>query len=388
MSQYRTLNQLLLVKVETTSGEDASPALSDAILIENPSAAAELQTIETNEVTGSLDSRAPIPAGGWRNFSGRVYLKGSGSAGTAPEFDPLLQISTLAPTTLGAPVTGTAQGGAAGSITLASGASSTTDLYKAIPVTTTGGTGSGQTRLATGYNGTTKVLTVKPNWTITPDNTTTYSIPANVRYLAQSSVLKTATVARYLPRADAGDSKLEKVVGCCANAVFTLQARQGCFIDFTGRGSLVAPTDVTPLSAPTYDDVRPLPLLSATIYIDQTQARLSNFTLDLGNEVTMEEDPSTGFGYSTAGITRRRMGGTLRLPKELEATRNAFTAWATGAEATLTLFWGSVAGNKVSVLVDNLVYTGVTDEDVDGFAYDSLPFRLNSADDSFYITFY
>jgi hypothetical protein len=388
MSQYRTLNQLLLVKVETTSGVDISPALSDAILVENPTSPAELQTVETDEVTGSLDARAPIPAGGWRNFTGRVYLKGSGTGGTAPEVDPLLQISTLAPTTLGAAATGTAQAGAAGSITLAVGASGTNDLYKALPITTTGGTGSGQTRIITGYNGTTKVATVKPNWSVTPDNTTTYSVAASVRYHAQSSILKTATIARYLHRADACDSKLEKIVGACANAAFTIQARQGCYIDFTARGSLVAPDDVTNPGAPTYDDVRPLPFLSATVYVDQTSTQLSNFTLDLGNEVTMEEDPRTAFGYGVAGITRRRMGGTLRLPKELESVRDAFTAWATGSEATITAFWGSVAGNRVAILVDNVVYTGVTDEDVDGFAYDSLPFRLNSADDSFYVTFY
>lgn len=388
MSQYRTLNQLLLVKLEVTSGTDSSPALSDAILIENPQSPADLQTIETNEVTGSLDARAPIPAGGWRNFSGRVYLKGSGSGGTAPEFDPLLQISTLAPTTLGVAVTGTAQAGAAGSITLASGASSTANIYKGVPITTTGGTGSGQTRIVTGYNGTTKVATVHPDWDTNPDNTTTYSIPANVRYHAQSTTLKTATVARYLHRADGGNSKLEKIVGACANAVFTLQARQGCFIDFTARGGLVAPEDVSNPGAPTYDDVRPLPLLGAYLHIDNATARLSNFTVDLGNEVTMEEDPGAAFGYDVAGITRRRMGGTLRLPKELESVRNAFTSWSTGAEAMLTARWGSVAGNRVALLVDNMVYTGVTDEDVDGFAYDSLPFRLNSADDSFYITFY
>lgn len=77
---------------------------------------------------------------------------------------------------------GTAQAGAAGTITLASTAP-TFDLAGCI-VKTTGGTGGGggsgsqgnQARVITAYNGSTKVATVEPNWETTPDNTTTYAI--------------------------------------------------------------------------------------------------------------------------------------------------------------------------------------------------------------------
>lgn len=389
MSQYRSLNQLWAAKVETTTGTDASPsATTDAILVEDPRAALELQTIDTNEVTGSLDARAPIPAGGFGTSTGRVWLRGSGAAGTAPEFDPLMQGASLKPDTLGSAVTGTAQAGATGSITLASGASSTTDIYKGRIITTTGGTGSGQTRICTGYNGTTKVATVKPNWTVTPDGTTTYSIPASVRYVAQSAVLKTLTIDRYRHRADGGLSRLDKILGAAGNMRLTLQARQGCFLDFDYRGGLAEPTDVTYPGAPTYDDVRPVPFMAAYCFIDQDRARLNNFTLDLGNQVTMEEDPNAPYGYDVAGITRRRMGGSLRLPMELLSVRNSFTSWKTGQEYTLTSYWGTVAGNKIAVLIDNIVFTGVGEEDVEGFAYDGLPYRLNSADDSVYLTFY
>lgn len=72
--------------------------------------------------------------------------------------------------------TGTAQAGAAGSITLASTAPATNDILNGYKVMTTGGTGSGQTRYITDYNGTTKVATVSPIWDTNPDNTTTYEI--------------------------------------------------------------------------------------------------------------------------------------------------------------------------------------------------------------------
>lgn len=81
-------------------------------------------------------------------------------------------------------ITGTAQAGAAGTITLASGASAVDDFYNGCLVQTTGGTGGAggsgnlgnQVRMITDYAGSTKVATIEPNWEVTPDSTTTYKV--------------------------------------------------------------------------------------------------------------------------------------------------------------------------------------------------------------------
>lgn len=62
----------------------------------------------------------------------------------------------------------TAQNGANGSITLDAGASSVTDFYKGTRIYLTAGTGAGQSRLCTAYNGTTKVATIEPDWITNP----------------------------------------------------------------------------------------------------------------------------------------------------------------------------------------------------------------------------
>lgn len=74
---------------------------------------------------------------------------------------------------------GTAQAGASTSITLDASASSTTDFFKHCRVRLTGGTGAGQHRLITAYNGTTKVATVTPAWATSPDNTSTFAVVAD-----------------------------------------------------------------------------------------------------------------------------------------------------------------------------------------------------------------
>jgi len=94
---------------------------------------------------------------------------------------PKNTVGTLYPRALAVVESGTAQAGAAGTITLASGAA----LYDLTGcfVRTTGGTGGGgtggasnQARYISAYNTGTKVATVTPNWETNPDNTTTYDI--------------------------------------------------------------------------------------------------------------------------------------------------------------------------------------------------------------------
>ena len=72
--------------------------------------------------------------------------------------------------------TGTAQAGATSTITLAAGASSTAGAYVGLYIKLTSGTGSGQNRVITAYDGTTKIATVATPWTVTPNNTSAYSI--------------------------------------------------------------------------------------------------------------------------------------------------------------------------------------------------------------------
>lgn len=72
--------------------------------------------------------------------------------------------------------TGLAQAGAASTITLKSSASSTDDIYNNNIINIASGTGVGQTRRITAYNGTTKVATVSQSWVTNPDATSGYMI--------------------------------------------------------------------------------------------------------------------------------------------------------------------------------------------------------------------
>ena len=72
--------------------------------------------------------------------------------------------------------TGTAQGGAADTITVKAASSYADDQPNGMFITLTSGTGSGQTRHVEDFVASTKVMTVYPAWTTAPDATTGYKV--------------------------------------------------------------------------------------------------------------------------------------------------------------------------------------------------------------------
>lgn len=72
--------------------------------------------------------------------------------------------------------TGTAQAGAAGTVTLDASASATDDFYNGQIIFITAGTGAGQSRRITDYVGSTKVATIQPNWVTNPGATSVFVI--------------------------------------------------------------------------------------------------------------------------------------------------------------------------------------------------------------------
>ena len=375
MSAYSTLNQTVLAKVETTAGIDSVPVVgTNAVLIEAPVRNPNLGTVETNEVTGALDDRGPLPAGGFSPFTGDVWLKGGDVAGTAPEYAPFLLGCGMAQTLTAAPISGSATAGAASSITVTSAAG----MAIGMPISITSGTGSGQTRVITGIAA--LIVSVYPNWTTPPAAASGYSVPANALYKPTSTSLQTLSIYRYRHRSDAGNSKLDKILGAAGTFTLSLPVRNPGRFSFSYQGQLVAPVDVTPPAAATYQAARAQPYLEADTYLGGAPIKLNTLELDYGANVQLIDNPAQAFGYDAAGLTRRRISGTVNPPLELESVRNSFTNWLTGAEAAFWVRYGTVAGNRVSLFVPRLLYGGPQEADINGFAHESIPFRALGSD--------
>ncbi len=169
-------------------GDPTDPTTPDTEISKDGAAFSDC-TEEVSTISGS-NGAGYLTITGDENNCSLVFLAAKVASG------PKATLASYSPRVLALVTTGTAQSGAAGSITLASGAPSF-DLSGFI-VKTTGGTGGAggsgsrdnQARVITAYDTTTKAATVSPSWETTPDATTTYEIlasesgPVNIASLA------------------------------------------------------------------------------------------------------------------------------------------------------------------------------------------------------------
>lgn len=137
------------------------------------------QSTASGAITSSSFASGAINAAAIASAAITAAKFAAGAIDAAAIADAAIDNATFAADTGGKTVrSNTAQAGAAGTITLDASASATTDFYVGCLVYLTGGTGAGQMRVITAYNGGTKVATIAPNWATNPDNTSTFAVLA------------------------------------------------------------------------------------------------------------------------------------------------------------------------------------------------------------------
>ncbi len=365
-----TRKRLILAKTEATYGTDSSPAGTDAVLVRE----LEITPIEADVVSRDLirpylGSSDQLLANTRVSITFQVELAGSGTAATAPRFSSLLKACGMAETTTAAAITGTAQAGSAGSITLAAASSATDDIFNGMIITITGGTGSGGVGVITDYVGSTKVATVqKSTATFTPGVSSTYSIAANVGYKPVSASFDSASI--YFNN----DGILHVITG--ARGTFVLNAEVGEIptIEFTMLGIYNAPTD-TAAPATTYTN-QATPLIfkagsTSAFSILGYSGCLMSLELDMANETVYRE--LVGCDKSVL-ITNRAVEGTCMIEAPTIAQKDFFTVANDDTTGILTMLHGTTAGNRVTLLAPKIDIGNPSYEDSDGIQMLSLPF--------------
>lgn len=244
----RNTQRLLLAKTEGASyGVDSNPDGSNAIAVNDdlaitPLAGNPISRTVIRPFMGGLPALlSPGPVG----IEFTVDWGGSGTAGTAPGYADILRSCRTNQTVAASAVTGTAQAGAAGSITLAAAGTSAIDgFYIGQIISITSGTGSGDSGLITAYNGTSKVCAVQRiGATFTPGASSAYSIAPNVSFKPISTFGGVSDTSCTMVYNLAGVQ--HKILG------FRGSARLDGFVigsiprlRFTGTGIYVPPADV------------------------------------------------------------------------------------------------------------------------------------------------
>lgn len=360
----------VLAKIESVYGTDPVPTGSaNAILVRNinlsPIAA---ETVGRDVVRPYLGESDQLLANTRVELTFEVEIAGAGTAGTAPGYGPLLRACAMDETTLAAAHTGTAQAGAASTLTLASGASATNDVYVGQKVRLTGGTGSGQANTIIAYNGTSKVATMLNAWGVTPDNTSTYSVDAGVTYRPISDDFESVTVYVNM------DGVLHKLTGARGNVTMNVAARQIPIFNFTFTGifneveDAAAPTNVytafqTPLVANNSNT-------TGFAFLGADELVLESLNFNVNNTV----DFRSLIGTEYVQITDRRSSGELVIEQpDALTTLDVFAAASENTTGTLAITHGTQAGNRVSLVSRKVDVGNPTYSDSNGVVMANVP---------------
>ncbi len=384
MVEFRSRAQILLAKIQSAAGTEVTPAVStDAVVHRMPvGLRAPFETLDTDYVTGTMSFGPPVIGGGYAEIDVPMNVRGKGNA----DLDALLRCCGLSATTLSSAQTGTAAAGAASSITLASGASTTDGAYTGMNLRITAGTGVGGPWVITNYVGSTKVATLL-GAAVTPDTTSVYSVDACVLYKPVSAANELISMHHHQRSSVAsGQSHRFRLFDGAGSFKLAIKPRQLAQIDFSVRGKLSAtPDDVSDPGNATYPTGLPVPVLSAQTYLGGTLIRFTDFSFDLGADMQMFADPGAAYGYDSGAIVSRKPTGSIEPDLTRNSTRNAFSTWLASTDQSMWLQWGSAAGSKASFYMPSVRLTGNDRSDAAGFVSEKLPFRAYGPDAEIYI---
>lgn len=158
-----------------------------------------------------------------------------------------------------------------------------------------------------------------------------------------------------------------------------------------GTGLWQVPTAVA-LIAPSYPTVIAPRVASATLTIASTAYKISNFELDLGNEIVYREDVTDVTGYHAACIVNRNI--TLKIDPERVAlgTKDWYADYLAGTEAAFNCVIGGTTNNIITITAPKLQLAAPPESsDRNGILVDQLTFQANrsasAGDDSLVLVY-
>jgi len=171
------------------------------------------------------------------------------------------------------------------------------------------------------------------------------------------------------------DGVRHKVTG--ARGTFSITANVGEIptIDFTMTGIYVAPDDSAQPTVSYANQATPLIFKKGNTtdlnVMGLTTAKLSNYSLDMGNEIVYRELVG---GTGEVLLTNRNVTGSVQIEAVSIATKDYFATALADTLGIIEFTHGTTAGNKVKVDTAKADIADVSYGDLDGIAMLEIPF--------------
>ncbi len=351
--------QFIAAVMQATEGTFVAPTLADTLIVGDIKATPlKADFLKRKTQRGFLGNAESLLVNKGASFSFSAELGGSGTAGVAPQHGKLLRACAMSETILGAAHNATAQAGAAGSITLAVGASAVDDAYQGMLISITGGTGNGQERVIADYVGATKVATVNDNWTTPPDATSTYSIAKQVAYNPISDNFEMLSLVYE------DNGLYHKASDLRGSAKFSLKVKELPQIDFDMIGLPVSRV-VGALAGVKPTIQKPAPVLTAhtsMLRVFGVDYAWQEFNVDLA----VQTGHALLVGAEKIQVNDRVTVGSLVIDATAAQEDTLLTAVENATTGAIWLTHGTGAGHRHVISLRNAQLTQTSDHESEG----------------------
>lgn len=356
----RSRLRALALKIETTAGTDAiagTPATADwvdaafewspdLVLTPNPS------------FTGSMGPRPAITGGARFMLSGvRVPIRGSGTAGTAPEWFRILRAAGMVGTdtaaAIGAPTAATA--GTAVTATLQTPFAATADLYTGMPITLSGVPSTARTVLITNYTAG-RVARMSRSFSPALSTSTNAIIPVNNLIELSDTVSDWPRLTAHVYQA----GQLVIGVGCVViNPRIRLTNGDVAMLEFdligtvgTAQAETSLPAGASTVSRPTPPTWRGGECQLGLTTTDRAAQYAHEAVFSLGSSAILTPDPENANGFGLAELMARDPRCEVTFLANSTNAPTRYAAWrAANASVMFSAILGSTAGNSIGLLI-------------------------------------
>lgn len=351
MAEAQVRASTVAVKIETTYATDPTIAAANVIEVAGtPVFNDDFEQKERNVVRNTLSELEMVR--GAETVAGEIpfEIKGSGTAGTAPDADPLIECA------IGVKNTSTASTTTTGSTTTS--------------VVLTGGGGAG---FAVGDAIRVALATPEITW-ITAKATDTLTVSPALSSAPGSGVAVGAgvhyklskTLKSFWAQFWRGDITLETYKGNVVDSLsldFSVGEIIQASLSFQGKEAAAPVTQTYGLGTPTFDQTLPLMGRNMVLTLAGTSFGMQNLQIEITNEVYRKLDLTTS-GTQKILFTRRRITGSFSLIYENKDIEDAFRA---DTKSEFRIVGGSTAGNILALRIPKQKYTAVPKGEESGY---------------------
>ena len=364
MTIFQKSQTTAYAKLQAAKGSAETVAAANAVdlLLESPMVQPRGEQIDRGLIRGSRFPSKQVDGGRWGEGSVNLEIRGSGSAGVAPEFGPLLET-----------LLGTEQVVSADTVEAGSGTASGFDASEQWPVGTVvrvdvNGDGSVyDVRKIDSVTGTGPyTASVRRAFSSTPADGA--DITAGVTYFhAGTESEQYFTFEQYLD-----GLKLLCTDTVCENLQFSTNARQVIQGTFGLRALTRAQSAATDSLTPTFDDTAPLIGTECNLVLAGSALDMQGFEFNLSSRRARGGINSAGYA-DLPWMSKFEATGTLTPWVEDE---QPITDYFAGTLADIEMVKGDTAGNILAVILEDVQYTGQDIGEEDGDFSWNLPFVI------------